>query len=1118
MSFDHKRKYFGEIHDAIPLPNLIEAQIQSYEWFLKDGLRELLDEVSPLQVKNLTLSFKGYNLEKPKFDEITAKERNVTYEAPLRATAILVNEDTKEEKEQEVYLGEIPLMTKAGTFIINGIERVVVSQLVRSSGIFFVSENSMGKTLFGAKIIPSRGAWLEIETNSNDVISVKIDRGRRIPATTLLRALGWVSDNDIANLFSSVNTDPERNYILKTIERDPSRDESSALIEVYKRVRPGDLATAENSKLLLETKFFNFRYYDLGRAGRYKINQKFNQNHPIDTAHRILLKEDVIKTIEEVISLNNGIGEADDIDHLGNRRINMVGELLQNKFRVGLLRVERIAKDRMSITDPQGVVPAQLINARPIIAAMQEFFASSQLSQFMDQTNPLSELGHKRRLSAMGPGGLSRERAGFEVRDVHRSHYGRICPVETPEGPNIGLVGSMATYSKLNEYGFLETPYRRVHNKVKNKASQTKGHYIWGELKDPKTGKVVAKEEEFITEALAKRLEKLDLDEIPVRAFTAKEIEYLDAIEEEKKVIAPATTPIDENGILANMRVPVRRFGKPDINAAGRIDYLDVSPKQIVGVSASLIPFLEHDDASRAQLGSNMQRQAVPLIRPQAPLVGTGVEYRVGVDSGYAVVAKNDGVVSKSNATEVFVKSKGKEERYPLLNFIRSNQGTCIHQFPVVERGDKVKAGDVLADSYCTEEGEIALGQNVLVAFMPFGGGNFEDAVLISERLVKNDNYTSVHVERFQIDVRDTKLGPEVVTRDIPNVGEDALSDLDAEGIVRIGAEVKAGDILVGKITPKGEAELSAEEKLLRAIFGEKAKDVKDTSLRLSHGKRGKVVDVTIFSKDKGDKLPVGVSQAIQVSVAQVRKITVGDKMAGRHGNKGVISRILPVEDMPFLPDGTPVDIILNPLGVSSRMNIGQIFETHLGWAASKLGYKVASPVFDGVNYDTIKQELEKADLPANGKVQIFDGRTGMPFESEVTVGVIYMLKLSHMVEDKIHARSIGPYSLVTQQPLGGKAQFGGQRFGEMEVWALEAYGASHILQEMLTIKSDDVSGRSKTYLSIIKGEEIQAPTIPESFKVLIKELQSLGLVVELLGEKVKIGAENKKDIQIEQE
>jgi DNA-directed RNA polymerase subunit beta len=1102
-----KRKFFEKQVEVIPLPNFIETQVFSYNWFLREGLRDLLDEISPIIVKNLSLRFLDYKIEKPKFDEATSRERNINYEAPLKVKVELRNNETKKTKKQEIFLGDFPCMTHGGTFIINGVERAIVNQLTRSSGVFFVVNKILEKEIYGARIIPVRGAWLEIETSSSDIISVKIDRGRKIPITIFLRALGFSTNQELFDLFKDVNTDSERDYIKKTIEKDPTRTAEEGLIELYKRVRPGDLVTVDNARSFLETKFFNFRYYDLGRTGRYKINQRLGLKIPLDIKNRILKIEDIIKTTREIISLNNGIGEADDIDHLSNRRVRTVGELIQNKFRVGLLRIERIIKDRLSVCDPEIVTPASLINARPIIAAIQEFFTSSRLSQFLDQTNPLSEIAHKRRLSAMGPGGLSRERAGFEVRDVHRSHYGRICPIETPEGPNIGLVNSLACYARVNEFGFLETPYRKVVSKVPNKLSKLIGRTTWKPVLDPKTGREVVAAGTKMTVQIAKKIVKLDLKEISVNTFVSSEIVYLDAFSEETAITTPATTPLNEKNEFIDNRVLVRKYGTPDMESKGRVDYMDVSPKQIVGLSAALIPFLEHDDPTRASMGSNMQRQAVPLVRAEAPLVGTGIEETVGKKSGYVILASESGIVEKAVANEVIVRRGTKIKRYKIPVFLRSNQGTCIHYKTVVEKGQKVKGGDVLADSYSTDSGEIALGQNILVAFISWEGGNFEDAILISERVVRKDLYTSCHIEHFQVEVRDTKLGPEMITCDIPNVGEEALKNLDKKGIVRIGAEVKAEDILVGKITPKGETELTAEERLLRAIFGEKAKDVKDTSLRLPHGKRGKVINIKIFSKDKGDKLAVGVSKMIEVSIAQLRKITVGDKMAGRHGNKGVISKVVSQENMPFLADGTSIDIVLNPLGVSSRMNLGQILETHLGWPAKKLGYKVASPALSGISWGEIKKELKYAGLPADGKTVLYDGQTGEPFCEKVTVGYVYMMKLIHMVEDKIHARSIGPYSLVTQQPLGGKAQFGGQRFGEMEVWALEAYGAAYTLQEMLTIKSDDILGRAKAYESIIKGEEIRGPAVPESFKVLIKELQSLGLSVDLISKETRVKA-----------
>ena len=1097
------RKYFKKQNEVLPLPNLAKVQLDSYNWFLKEGLKELLDEISPIRDASgtLELSFLDYYLEEPKISEDEAREKNISYESPIRAKIELKNlENNQKLSTQEVFLGDFPVMTNRGTFVINGVERVIVSQLVRSSGVFFVSENVGDQELFGAKIIPNRGAWLEFETSNKDILSVKIDRRRKIPVTALLRVFGAGDDNAIVELFNDVNTDKERDFIKNTLDKDPSKTQAEAFVEIYKRVRPGDLATPDTAKQLIQAMFFDFRRYDLGRVGRYKLNKRLNIQAPNDKAHRVLSLEDVVAIVKEIILLNNGIGHADDIDHLGNRRVKTVGELIQSSFRKGILRMERIAKDRLSVAEMETLTPGQLINVRPIVAAVREFFASSQLSQFMDQTNPLSELAHKRRLSAMGPGGLSRERAGFEVRDVHSTHYGRICPIETPEGPNIGLVNSLACYANVNKYGFIETPYRKVIQEVSGQnINEMIGKTTDKEVVD-KNGKKVISVDTEITKELAQKIKSAGVDKVSIKPIVTDEIVYLDATEEERQTIAQANVKLDEKSQFTELRTAVRSHGEPDIRPVGEVSYVDVSPKQIISISSGLIPFLEHDDAGRAMMGSNMQRQAVPVVKPQSPVVGTGIEGRVAKDSGYVVLAEEDGKVSAVSAEEVIVISKDKKVRkYTLKKFVRSNQALAINHRVLVDVGDQIKAGDVIADSYSTQDGELALGQNVLVAFMSWGGGNFEDAILISERLVADDRYTSIHIEDFSIDVRDTKLGPEVITRDIPNVGDEALKDLDSEGIVRIGAKVDAGDILVGKITPKGETELSAEERLLRAIFGEKARDVKDTSLRLPHGEKGKVVSIKTFERDKGDELPAGVIKRIQVSVAQMRKVTAGDKLAGRHGNKGVISKVLPVADMPYLPDGTPVDIILNPLGVTSRMNIGQILETHLGIAAENQGFKVATPVFNGVSWEQIKDELEKAGLERDGKSELYDGRTGQKFDRRVTVGVIYMLKLVHLVDDKIHARSTGPYSLVTQQPLGGKAMFGGQRFGEMEVWALEAYGAAHILREMLTVKSDDVIGRSKTYEAIIKGESIKDPSIPESFNVLTKELQGLGLEVDII-------------------
>ncbi len=1056
------RLNFNPPHHLTPLPDLIEIQKRSYAWFFKEGLKELFEEISPITDfigRDLELYFGDYFLDEPKFDEVRAKDRNATYEAPLRVQTKLVNKRTGVVKEQEIYLGDFPLMTDRGTFIINGIERVVVSQLIRSAGVFFTSEFFKGKRYYGAKIIPNRGAWLEIETNFNNTITVKIDRKRKVAVTALLRAFGYSSDEELKSLFQDVDRDPDVKYLNATIEKDLSHNQAEGFKEVYKRIRPGDLATAEDAQQLVESMFFKFERYDLARVGRYKLNNRFGENYPLTREHRTLKPKDLVSVLREVIRLNNTQREPDDIDHLGNRRVRAIGELVQNRFRIGLARMERIVKDKMSTLDINQITPAQLINARPVIGAVKDFFMSSQLSQFMDQTNPLAELEHKRRLSALGPGGLSRERAGFEVRDVHRTHYGRICPIQTPEGPNIGLVGHLSCYAHVNDFGFIETPYYKVKNrKVTN------------------------------------------------------EMVYLDGFSEEKEVITAATAEVDQEGKIVAERVEVRKDGEPMIEHAEKVTLVDVAPNQIISIATSLIPFFEHNDACRALMGSNMQRQAVPLVRPEAPIIGTGVETKAAVDSGQVVMAKHEGEVIYVDARKIIIKTKEGQEEYRLVKFDRSNQATCLNHRPIVNKGAKVKVGEVLADGSACNHGELALGQNVLIAFIPWEGGNYEDAILVSERLLQQDKHTSIHIEDYSMDVRETKLGPETVTRDIPNVGEEKLKDLDETGVVRIGAEVLSGDILVGKITPKGETELTAEERLLRAIFGEKAKEVRDSSLRLEHGERGKVINIKEFSRDKGDKLPAGVIRQIQVTVASLRKIQVGDKMAGRHGNKGVISRIVSVEDMPHLKDGTPVDLILNPLGVASRMNLGQILETHLGLAAKTLGYRVTTSVMHGANEEIIKNELIRAGFNSTGKEVLYDGRTGEPFDLPVTVGYMYMMKLVHMVEDKIHQRSIGPYSLVTQQPLGGKAQFGGQRFGEMEVWALEAYGAAYSLQEMITIKSDDVPGRSKAYEKIIKDEPIDKLNVPESFNVLVRELKGLCLDVELLKEgKVMQTEEEKK-------
>ncbi len=1095
------RKFFSTLHEVSQLPNLIEAQLNSYKWFFEKGMKELLEEINPIKDftgKNLEMFFGDYFLDKPKYDEKTARERNTTFEAPLYCSVKLVNKVTGKTKTQDVYFGDFPLMTPRATFVINGVERVVVSQLIKSAGVFFTSEAGRGKNTYGAKIIPNRGAWLELDTDANNVIGVKIDRKRRIPITALLRVFGLSTDEEILAEFKDVDTDPDIKYIASTLEKDPSKSSDEGFKEVYKRVRPGDLATVDNAKSLISAMFFNFDRYDLSEVGRYKLNQRLN----IDTAieNRILRKEDLVAVIKEIIRLNNTQEPGDDIDHLANRRIRAVGELIQTRFRVGLARMARIAKDRMSLADLETVTPAQLIHVRPIVASMQEFFSSSQLSQFMDQTNPLAELEHKRRLSAMGPGGLSRERAGFEVRDVHRSHYGRLCPITTPEGPNIGLVAHLACYARINDFGFIETPYNRVKRFAKNDGKDVVDEIAFEDIKDD-AGKVVVSAGAKITEAQAKALTKSTVKEIRIKSRVSKEIQYMDAYEEEKLTIGTANTVVDEDGYFGEKRTAVRVHGTPSISDTDDIDFLDVSPKQIISVTTSLIPFLEHDDANRALMGSNMQRQAVSCIRPAAPIVGTGMERKAAMDSGQVVLALEDGEVISVNGDKIIVEDKaGKKHSHDLRKFMRTNSGTCINQIPRVTKGTQVKKGDLLADGASTENGELALGQNLLVAFMSWEGYNYEDAIILSERVVKDDLYSSIHIEDFKVDVRDTKLGPEIVTRDIPNVGDEKLKDLNENGVIRIGAQVKAGDILVGKITPKGETDLTAEEKLLRVIFGEKSRDVKDTSLSLPHGEYGKVVNIREFSRENGDKLPSGVIRSIQVSVAVLRKVQVGDKMAGRHGNKGVISKVVPLEDMPYLADGRAVDIILNPLGVASRMNLGQILETHLGLAAGTLGYTVATPVLDGITEEQIKGELVKAGFDVSGKMTVYDGKTGAVFDEKVTVGYAYMLKLHHLVDDKMHARSTGPYSLITQQPLGGKAQFGGQRFGEMEVWALEGYGAAHILQEMITIKSDDVVGRSKTYEAIVKGEAIKKPNVPESFRVLVKELQSLCLDVELLG------------------
>jgi DNA-directed RNA polymerase subunit beta len=1100
----YEDKWYTDRKKVPPLPELNSLQRRSYEYFLREGLKELFAEISPIEDltgKNLELHFVDYYFEEPKLTEQTAHERYATYEASLRVKLRLVNKNTGEIKEQEVFLGDIPVMSKSGTFIINGVERVIVSQLVRSSGVLFTREDGLEHGQYGSKIIPERGAWLELETNAKGVISVKIDRKRKTFITTLLRAFGISSDAELIELFADVDDNPKLSFLKTTIDKDPTKSTDQALLEVYKKIRPGDLATVDNARTLFVNTFQNFRRYDLGAVGRYKLNKRLKVDRPNEPDFRVLTKDDLITITREIIRLNNNGGLEDDVDHLKNRRVKAVGELMQSKFRTGLLRVERIVKDRMSVSDINTLTPAQLINARPISAIMQEFFGSSQLSQFMDQTNPLAELEHKRRLSAMGPGGLSRERAGFEVRDVHTSHYGRICPIQTPEGQNIGLVGHLASYARVNDFGFIETPYRKINSEAINDGKMTVGKTLHKDVIDPKTKNIVAPAGQVVDEALAAKLAKIeDLKTVEVKSFVTSHIEYLDAHVEEDLVIAQANIPLDDKGQVLSSHVAARQEGEPTSVSIGRVSYMDVSPKQIVSVTTSLIPFVEHDDAKRALMGSNMQRQAVPLVQPQVPIVGTGMEADAAVGSGWVITAPEDGTIKYVDGSRIeFMPDGGKKPiTYNLTKFARSNHETNLNQIPTVKLGDKVKKSDPMCDGPAISNGKLALGRNLVVAFMPWGGANYQDAIILSDRAVKDDTFTSIHIKREEIDVRDTKLGPEITTRDIPNVGEEAVADLDEDGIIRIGARVTSKDILVGKITPKGETELTAEERLLRAIFGEKVKDVKDTSLTMPHGGYGKVIGVQVFDASKGDKLEVGVLKRIYVNIAQMRKISVGDKLAGRHGNKGVISKIVPQADMPYLPDGTPVDIILNPLGVISRMNLGQILETHLGWAAGTLGFNAVNPVFEGIGIQGIVEELRKGNLPEDGKMQLHDGQTGEPFGQTTTVGVVYMMKLAHMVDDKIHARSIGPYALVTQQPLGGKAQLGGQRFGEMEVWALEGYGAAYTLEEMLTIKSDDVQGRARTYEAIIKGETIQKPQTPEAFNVIVKELQGLGLNVEV--------------------
>jgi DNA-directed RNA polymerase subunit beta len=1149
------RRSFSRIPTVWEMPDLVQVQIESFEWFKQEGLRELLEEISPISDhhKKMELTFGEYRFDEPwkrlpehlqqqakddpRIVEQFCRERDITYASPLRIKAKLrvVNPETGEireigageDEDSEIFIGDFPLMTTDGTFIINGAERVVVSQLVRSPGVYFdrTTDPTTGKLVSTAKLIPNRGAWLEFETSNRDVMSVKVDRKRKMPVTILLRAIG-MTDEELETAFADVDTNPDRPFLRTTLEKDPTHEKDEALIELYRRLRPGDPPTRDNATAMLDNLFFNDRRYDLARVGRYKLNERLHREMG-DGARpdsRILTREDLIEIIREMIRLSNGLSEPDDIDHLGNRRIRAVGELIQMHVRTGFQRLERGIRERMTIQDPETVTPKGLISTtRPVMAAVREFFGGSQLSQFMDQTNPLSALTHKRRLSALGPGGLSRDRAGFDVRDVHPSHYGRICPIETPEGPNIGLIGSLATYGKINQYGFIETPYRRVISQlvVDDPALPLEGQVVRDDAVNPETGKVVLPAGTVLGEADVKKIQKAGIKTIRVKPVASDIIDYLSADREEQVMIAQANTPLDEQNRLIPDQVVVRVGGghRFPVVPSEQVAYMDVSPKQVVSVGTALIPFLEHDDANRALMGANMQKQAVPLLQPRAPVVGTGVEHQAARDSGQVLVAGQNGVVrSVSGRQIVIVDDDGNVHEYNLQKFVRSNQDTCINQRPSVRQGDRVTTGQIIADSSSTENGELALGQNVVVAFMPWEGGNFEDAILISERLVRDDVFTSIHIEKYETEARDTKLGPEEITRDIPNVGEESLANLDENGVIRIGAEVRPNDILVGKVTPRGETELSAEERLLRAIFGEKAREVKDTSLRVPHGVHGKIIDVKTFRRDDDSdhELPAGVNEMVRVSIAQKRKISEGDKMAGRHGNKGVISRILPIEDMPFLPDGTSVDIILNPIGVPSRMNLGQILETHLGWAASKLGFRVATPVFDGAREDEIKDLLVEAGLPEDGKVDLYDGRTGEKFDRPVTVGVIYMLKLAHLVEDKIHARSTGPYSLVTQQPLGGKAQFGGQRFGEMEVWALYAYGAAYTLQEMLTVKSDDTVGRVKTYEAIVKGDEITGAGVPESFKVLVKELRSLGLSIDVINEDeqtVEFAEDNSRDL-----
>ena len=1278
-------KSYARIDVRLPLPELIEVQIESFERLKREGLADLFHELSPIESynKGMKLYFPSntpqskewgltYWFDDPKYTIEECVERDLTYARPLHVSVLLAGPDVPEPIKQDIFLGDFPEMTEKGTFIINGTERVVVSQLIRSPGVYFEApiDRSTGRPLAMAKLIPDRGAWMEFETRKSDYLTLRFNRKRTIPVTIFLRALAAVddgleesplnagTDEELLEIFGDVDNNPDRMFIPSTLYQEPEWEVSdditladAAIMEFFKRMRPGDPATLENARDFLEEQLFDQRHYDLERVGRYKLNQKLDLYDNVPIKHRTISKWDIVRLVRRMIMINNGMENPDDIDHLGNRRAKTVGELIQNKLRIGLRRMERVIKERMSIRDQDQLSPVTLINIRPVVASLREFFGSSQLSQFMDQTNPLAELRHKRTLSALGPGGLRRERAGFDVRDVHHSHYGRICPIETPEGPNIGLIGRLASFARVNEYGFIETPYRRVRKALKPDDPRLVGRALREALTDPDSGEVIGEQDERITEEMAKTIAKLDVSEVLVVPFVSDEMEYLSADVEDRFVIAQANTPLDDSSEFIRSRVSSRYHSTFTFSAVTNIDYMDVAPHQIVGISAALIPFLEHDDANRALMGSNMQAQAVPLLKPDVPQVSTGMEYHAALDSGQVVIAEEDGEVVSVTGSQVVVRNiDGKQRVYSLRKYQRSNQSTCIDQRPAVVKGQRIQRGTVIADSSSTDSGELALGQNVVVAFISWEGGNFEDAILISESLVQDDSFTSVHIEKYEVESRDTRLGPEEITRDIPNVGEDAIKDLDDHGIIRIGAEVGPNDILVGKISPKGEKELTPEERLLRAIFGEKSRDVKDTSLRMPHGERGKVVDVKVFTREENSDLSAGVDMMVRVSVAQRRKITAGDKMAGRHGNKGVVSKVVPIEDMPFLDDGTPVDIILNPLGVPGRMNIGQVLETHLGWAASRLGFRAVSPVFDGASEKEIAAELARSwmidqawkktgsnawewlkqdeydpefiedddevrrlyleawlgerdydvyqlisdesyarrsvlrewlrdegydpdellafedqkipvpdrsarderainaclhlwlhsmgvkaddipdeDIPAKaqevgletgvptpvlGKQVLRDGKSGVPYDQPVTVGVMTMLKLHHLVEDKVHARSTGPYSLVSQQPLGGKAQFGGQRFGEMEVWALEAYGAAYTLQEMLTVKSDDVQGRVKTYEAIVKGEPIEEPSIPASFRVLVKELQSLGLAVEAVteaGEIIRFGKDEER-------